>query len=358
MIELLGYRLEKREHANRIWQVAMTLFAIVAAILITGILILSSGASFEKAITGLIAGAFGSWKAILETLVKATPLILTSLAVTLAFRGNIMNIGAEGQLFCGAMAGYWVAANFPEMNTGLHIFLIIVAGFAGGAICGLIPGLLRGLLNVDETIVTVMMNYVVQYLLSFLLSGPWQAPGEHYYLSSPVPKSVYYPLLVPNSRLHIGFVLAIVAAIVVFWLLNKTRLGYEIRSLGLNPIASRFKGIKVSQVIIITMLISGGIAGLAGVGEVVGLHHRLRMDISSGYGFTGIIIALLGGLNPFAVIFASIFMGGLINGSNSMQIFSHVPSALVDAMQAVVLICLLSFQVLANYNIRKVKDVD
>jgi simple sugar transport system permease protein len=126
----------------------------------------------------------------------------------------------------------------------------------------------------------------------------------------------------------------------------------------LNPVAAKFKGIQVSKVIIITMLISGGIAGLAGVGEVVGLHHRLRMDISTGYGFTGIIIALLGGLNPFLVIIASIFMGGLINGSNSMQIFSHVPSALVDAMQAIVLICLLAFQVLAKYRIKKVKDVE
>ena len=358
MIKVLGYQFEKREHVNRVWQAVMTFVALLIAVIITGILIISSGANFGEAISGLISGAFGSWKAILETLVKATPLILTSLAVTLAFRGNIMNIGAEGQLFCGAMAGYWVAANFSGMNTTLHIILIVVAGFVGGAICGLIPGLLKGLLKVDETIVTVMMNYIVQYMLSFLLSGVWQAPGEHYYLSSPVPDAVFYPYIFPNSRLHIGFIFALVAAVVVYWLLQKTRLGYEIRAIGLNPVAARFKGIKVSRVIIITMLISGGIAGLAGVGEVVGLHHRLRLDISSGYGFTGIIIALLGGLNPFAVIVASIFMGGLINGSNSMQIFSHVPSALVDAMQAIVLICLLAFQVLANYRIRKVKNAE
>lgn len=358
MIAILGFKFEKREKVNRFWQLGMTLIALVIAVLITGILIISSGADFGKAIDGLLSGAFGSWKAILETLVKATPLILTSLAVTLAFRGNIMNIGAEGQLFCGAMAGYWAAANFSGMNTALHIVVIIVAGFAGGAICGVIPGLLKGYLKVDETIITVMLNYVVQYILSFLLSGLWQAPGEHYYLSSPVPEEVRYPLLVENSRLHIGFAIAIVAAVVVLWLLQKTRFGYEIRAIGLNPIAAKFKGINVSKVIVITMLISGGIAGLAGVGEVVGLHHRLRMDISSGYGFTGIIIALLSGLNPMIVIIASIFMGGLINGSNSMQIFSHVPSALVDAMQAIVLICLLIFQVLANYRIRKVKDVE
>ncbi|MEN6572317.1 MAG: ABC transporter permease [Anaerolineaceae bacterium] len=355
MIEILGYRFEKRERPNRAWQIAMTLAALAVAVLITGVLIISSGANFGKAISGLLQGAFGSWKAVLETLVKATPLILTSIAVTIAFRGNIMNIGAEGQLYTGAMAGYWVAASFPEMNPTLHIILIVLAGFAGGALCGVIPGLLKGLLNVDETIVTVMMNYVVAYVLSFFLSGVWQAPGQYYYISAPVPEAVYYPLLIPNSRLHIGFVFAIVATIVAYWLLQKTRLGYEIRTIGLNTTAAKFKGINVARVIIVTMLISGGIAGLAGVGEVVGLHHRLRLDISSGYGFTGIIIALLGGLNPFAVFGAAILMGGLINGSNAMQIFSHVPSALVDALQAIVLICLLAFQVLANYNIRKVK---
>ena len=357
MIEVFGYRLEKRYHANPVFQVVMTVVALLVAVLITGILIVASGASLGKAFSGLILGAFGSWKAILETLVKSTPLILTSLAVTLAFRGNIMNIGAEGQLFSGAICSYYVAANFQELPPAIHIALMIFAGFFGGAVCGLIPGLLKGLLKVDETIVTVMLNYIVQFLLSYLLSGVWQAPGEHYYLTSLIPEKVFYPNLIPNTRLHIGFAIAILAAFCVYWLLNKTRLGYEIRSIGFNPIASRFKAINVPQVVITTMLISGGIAGLAGVGEVAGLHHRLRMDISSGYGFTGIIIALLGGLNPFFVILASILMGGLINGSYSMQIFSHVPSALVDAMQAIVLICLLAFQVLANYRIRKVKDV-
>jgi len=358
MIEVLGLRFEKREHSNRLWQASMTLLAIIVALLISGVLIISAGPNVGKAFAGLYAGAFGSWKAILETLVKATPLILTGLAVTIAFRGKIMNIGAEGQFFAGAITGYWASTNFAWMHPVLHFFVIILSGFIGGAVCGLIPGLLKGLLKVDETIVTVMMNYVVQFILSFLLSGIWQAPGEFYYISSPVPESVYYPVLFQNSRLHVGFIIAIVATIVIFWLLQKTRLGYEIRTIGLNPTAAKFKGINVSQVIIITMLISGGIAGLAGVGEVVGLHHRLRMDISSGYGFTGIIIAMLGGLNPFAVIVAAIFMGGLINGSNRMQIFSNVPTALVYAMQAIVLICLLTFQVLANYRIRRVKVVD
>jgi simple sugar transport system permease protein len=203
-----------------------------------------------------------------------------------------------------------------------------------------------------------MMNYVVHFLLSYLLSGPWQDPGEYYYISSPVPESAYYPQVIPGTRLHLGFIVAIVATLLVYWMLQKTRLGYEIRGMGINPIATKFKGVNIARVILITMLISGGIAGLAGVGEVVGLHHRLRADISKGLGFTGIIVAMLGNLDPLAVVVAAIFFGALINGSNTMQIYTGVPVALVSAMQAIVLLCLLSFQVLANYRIVRVKDVE
>ena len=357
MTEFIGLKFERRERPSRLWQTSMTLLAIAVALLFSVIMIASAGANIGEAFAGLYKGAFGSYKAIIESLVKATPLILTGLAVAIAFRGKIWNIGAEGQLWAGAMAGYWASAHFTSLNPTAHLLVILFYGFMGGAICGLIPGLLKGLLNVDETIVTVMMNYVVQFYLSYLLSGPWQDPNEYYYLSPPVPDAAKYPILLTSTRLHFGFIVALIATGVVFWLLQKTRLGYEIRAMGLNPTAAKFKGINVARVIIVTMLISGGIAGLAGVGEVVGLHHRLRLDISKGLGFTGIIVAMLGGLNPFAIVISAIFFGGLINGSNAMQIFTGVPVALVYALQAIVLLCLLSFQVLANYRVRRVKDV-
>ncbi len=357
MTNFIGLKFERRETPSRLWQTSMTVLAITLALLISAILIASAGADIGEAFSGLYKGAFGSYKAIIETLVKATPLILTGLAVAVAFRGKIWNIGAEGQLWAGAMAGYWASAHFTSLNPTAHLLVILFYGFMGGAICGAVPGLLKGLLNVDETIVTVMMNYVVHFYLSYLLSGPWQDPNEFYYFSSPVPDAAKYPIVLANTRLHIGFIVALVAIVVVFWWLQKTRLGYEIRAMGLNPTAARFKGINVARVIIVTMLISGGIAGLAGVGEVVGLHHRLRLDISKGLGFTGIIVAMLGGLNPLAIVISAIFFGALINGSNAMQIFTGVPVALVYALQAIVLLCLLSFQVFANYRIRRVKDV-
>lgn len=358
MIEVIGLRLEKRERPSNLWQVAMTLLAILVALLISSFFILSAGANVPEAFSGLYGGAFGSWKAILETLVKATPLIFTGLAVTVAFRGKIWNIGAEGQFWGGAMAGYWVSANFTALHPAAHFALMLFSAFIGGAICGLIPGLLKGLLRVDETIVTVLMNYVIHFYLSYLLAGPWQDPDEYYHITSPVPESAHFPLVFADTRLHVGFIVALVAAVIVYWLLQKTRLGYEVRAMGLNPVAARLKGVNVSRVIIVTLVISGGIAGLAGVGEVAGLHHRLRLDISTGYGFTGIIVAMLAGLNPFLVIGAAIFFGALVNGSNRMQIFTGVPVALVYAMQAIVLLCLLAFQVFMNFRVSRVRHVD
>lgn len=209
MIEVLGLRFEKREHPNRLWQALMTVLAILVALAISSVLIISAGANLEKAFAGLFTGAFGSWKAILETLVKATPLILTGLAVTVAFRGKIMNIGAEGQFWAGAITGYWASANFSSLHPALHFVFIIFMGFVGGALWGLVPGLLKGLFKVDETIVTVMMNYIIMYVLSFLLSGVWQAPKEFYYISPRLPDAVSLPLVFPNTRLHIGFIIAI-----------------------------------------------------------------------------------------------------------------------------------------------------
>jgi simple sugar transport system permease protein len=357
MREILGFTFEKRKRVSNLWQALMAIFAIIIAMLISSILILSAGADIREAFSALYAGAFGSWKAVIETLIKASPLILTGLAVSIAFRGKIWNIGAEGQLWAGAMAAYWVSANFTQLPRPLIFLSILAASFAAGAVWGFIPGFLKAKLKVDEVIVTVMLNYIIHFILSYLLSDPWRAPGEYYYITSPVPEVSEYPLLIQNTRLHAGFAVAIVAAVIVWWLMRMTRLGYEIRAIGLNPTASRFKSINVGRVIMVTMLISGGIAGLAGAGEVVGLHHRLRMDISTGYGFTGIIVAMLGGLNPLGVTIAAIFFGALENGSNRMQIFTGVPIALVYAMQAIVLLCLLAVQVLSNYRIRRVKDV-
>jgi simple sugar transport system permease protein len=235
--------------------------------------------------------------------------------------------------------------------------VIVLAGFLGGAVCGGLAGVLKARFNVDVIISTVMLNYIVEYLLSFLLSGngPWRAPDSFYPHTPEISEQARWLLLLPPSRLHIGFLIALVMAILTYYLLEKTVFGLKIRSLGFNPIASEFRGIDTARTLLFVMLISGGIAGLAGAGELFGVQYRLRPDLSPGYGFTGIIVAILGGLHPIGVIFSSFFFGGLINGSVRMQIVTRVPVALVNVIQSIILLFLLGAQLIARYRIRRVR---
>lgn len=351
----LRFKVERRLEVSPWVQVGSLLLALLAAVLVSSVLILSAGAGLSEAFKALLGGGFGGKNPFLETLVKTTPLILSGLAATIAFRAKIWNIGAEGQLVLGAMAAYAVIFYFPWLPRLVMVPAIIVAGFLGGALWGWIPGYLKARLKVDEIIVTVMLNYVARYMLSFVLAGLWKDPSSYYLQSSELPKSANWPLLVADSRLHIGFLLALLAALIFYVLLWRTPFGYEIRALGLNPIASKFKGTNISRTIIWTMVLSGGVAGLAGAGELAGLQHRLRLDLTSGYGFTGIIIAMLGGLHPLGVVLASLFFGGLVNGSVRMQIITGVPVAVVYVIQAIVLLFLLTADVFSKYQVRKVE---
>jgi len=199
-----------------------------------------------------------------------------------------------------------------------------------------------------------MLNYVVTYILSYLLQNNWADPDTAYIHSIRFAPSTYFPSLF-GTRLHIGVILGVVMAILVYLLVWKTPLGFEIRSIGVNPVAAQYKGIHVTRTILITMLISGALAGLGGGTEIAGIHHRLRMDISTGYGFTGILVAMTGQLHPFGAIIAAIFFGALVNGSYLMQISSRVPVALVNTIQGVILFFLVMAFVLSQYRIKKVK---
>lgn len=351
----LNIRFEKRTQSSVLVQAISLVIALAAAMGVSALLILSAGADVGEAFAALFSGGFGSWDAILETLVKSTPMILTGLAATIAFRAQIWNIGAEGQLVAGAMASFWAAMYLAFLPAPLLFLTTLLAAFLGGALWGWIPGYLKARLNTNEIIVTVMMNYIIRYALSFMLSGLWKDPSSYYLQSSMLPDKSYFPLVVTNSRLHAGFIVAVLVAIVFYILLFKTSFGYEVRALGLNPTAAKFKGIPIGRIIIAVMMLSGGVAGLAGAGELVGLQHRLRLDISAGYGFTGIIIAMLANLHPIGVIFAAIFFGGLVNGSLRMQIATGVPVAIIYVIQAVVLLFLLSAQVISRYEVRRVK---
>lgn len=345
-------KIQKRDYVSNIRQTVAVVIALFCALLVASILIRLAGGDIFVAMKALFTGAFGGWREITETLVRATPLMLTGLAITVAFRAKIWNIGAEGQLFSGAIGAYFVVSYLGTDFTVLNIALIIAVSMLAGGLWGALAGFLKAKYGVNEIIVTVMLNYITIYGMSFLLTGPWRDPSSFYTQSSRLPEVFRYPLLFSGTRVHLGFLLAIIVAVIVYVILWKTPFGYEIRFLGSNVKAARYKGINISRTVISIMFLSGAIAGLAGAGELAGLHFRLRADISKEFGFVGIIVALLARLNPFAVIMVAILLGGLGSGATRMQIATGIPVALVNAIQGIIFLFLIISDVVCRYKIR------
>lgn len=332
------------------------LAALVLGLVIGAGIIHFSGSNVWKAYSALYQGAFGSARAVVQTFLQATPLIFTSLAVVVAFRGEVWNIGGEGQFLAGAMMATWVSMGISDLPQIILVPIIIAASMLGGAIWAGIAGYLRATYQANEIIVTVMLNYIIGFVLSYLLQNNWMDPNPNssYPQSISLAPSTFLPTLF-GTKLHSGIVLAVIFAVMIYLLIWKTPLGYEIRSIGINPVAAEYKGINFTRTIILTMLISGAMAGLGGGVEIAGVHHRLRLDISSGYGFTGILVAMMGQLNPFGALISAVFFGALLNGSYLMQIKCQVPYALANTIQGVVLFLLVVAFVIRHYRIRRIK---
>ena len=323
------------------------LLAIFTAIILGGLIIWVAGGDPIAAYNGLVEGAFGSPAALSETAVWATPYIFAGLAVAFAFRGGLFNIGAEGQLAFGAVTaaliGYalpgWLHTTLPPY---IHIPLAVGLGMLAGAIWAAIPGALKAYTGGHEVINTIMMNYIALNITSFLLNGPMRDP-DPLNLSARTPEialSTRIPPLfnIPGMRVHWGFILALLVAVFIWWLLWKTTLGFEIRTVGANPDAAKYAGINVKKTIVITMAISGALAGLAGAIEVTALNYRHELGFSSGYGFDAIAIALLGKTNPYGVILAAILFGAMRNGATRMQFLTQIPTDIISVIQALILL--------------------
>jgi simple sugar transport system permease protein len=291
---------------------------------------------------GLIQGAIGSPQAIAETTVWAVPYIFAGLAVALAFKGGLFNIGAEGQLALGALATAWVGFGLPAITGPLpaiiHVPLALAGGMAAGAAWGAIPGYLKARTGAHEVINTIMLNYLALLLTSYLLNGPWKDPN-------PFNVVAQSPLIAESSRLtpiferlHWGLPLALLAAWLVYVLIWKTTLGFEIRTVGANPSAARYAGIAVGRIITLTMALSGLLAGLAGAVEVVALNYRHTVSFNVGYGFDAITIALLGRTHPAGVVAAAFLFGGMRNGATQMQFLTQVPADIISVIQALILL--------------------
>jgi simple sugar transport system permease protein len=334
------------------WLAILTpLVAVAAALLVGAVMLLVLGVSPSEAYASMFRGAFGSLNSVADTLVKATPLLLVAVGICIAFRGGMLNIGGEGQLIAGALAATSVILALPSLPAGLMMPLGLGLGFLAGAVWGAVPGLLKARLQVNEILTTIMMNAIAVQGLNYLLRGPLMDP-EQVLVGSFIPQTARFPAaadlprLIP-TRLHAGFLLAILVAFLAWALLWRTTIGFRIRAVGLNPFASRRAGIRVSRYAVMAMVLSGALAGLAGAVQVMGVNHRMFTDGSSaGFtgsaGFNGIVAALFGQLHPLGAIPAAIFFGGLIVGANAMQRAVQIPSAMITALNGLLVIFVVS----------------
>lgn len=330
--------------------------AVVVTFFLTAVLVVWAGANPLEAYYYFLAAPLSSRVSVLEILVKATPLLLTGIAVAFAFSSGYWNIGAEGQLYAGAIAAAWLGTILGGLPWFFAIPLMLAGGFAAGMLWALTPALLRVKLSVDEIVTTLLLNTVVLFLISFLLNGPWRDPVSGWPQSPPIADSAVFFKLIPRSRVHVGLIVAVAALIAVWFVLSRTALGLRMRAAGLGQNAARFTGVNVERTILIAALVSGGIAGMAGVGEVAGIHFHLIEGISPGYGYTGIIIATLSGLNPLGVGLAALFIGLIDTGAQTVSRALGVPAYLGDVVQAALLLVTLGMFVLQNYRITVVRE--
>lgn len=351
-------RIEPRVNRKPLWTFAMYLAATLFGLALSALLVWTSGADVIKAFSALLNGAFGSQKAIIASLAKATPLILTGLATVVAFRAQVWSIGQEGQVYAGAMGAYTGYLLFAGLPPALFVCAIVLCGMIGGAVLGALAAVLKDRFDVNEIISTVMMNYLIVFLLSWLIGGgPWTEVSTSvvYQQTGPITEAAHLPALFGSGKLHLGFAFALAAALVCYVVLEKTPLGYEIRALGYNPIALAYRGTNIGRTIILVMILSGAVAGLAGVSEIFGTAHRLRSDTLFNLGYTGIIIGMIGGLRPMGTVAAGIVFGGLSSGALYMKLLAQVPASLVPAMEGILMLTFLCAGVAARYKIVRIK---
>jgi len=350
-----GFRLPYRfeiDAAGRESPWWITLVSIVLALIVCGVFIAMNGMSPFVVYAKMLKGAFGSSFGITETLVKAIPLLLCGLGVSIAYRISVWNIGAEGQFLAGAMAATAVTVYFPHLPMYLSIPFMLVASIVAGGIWGLLTAIPRTYFQVNELITSLMLNYVAMLALNYAVFGPWKDPKGFNFPGSPMFTAAQSLPSFGTSRLHLGVIFAIVAVLLYAFVIRFTRWGYELRLIGANGEAARNAGIRISRQVLIVMIISGGLAGLAGMSEVSGVAHRLMYGISPGYGYTAIIVAWLAKLNPAGLVVSSILFGGLIVGGYSVQTIG-LPSSISSMIQGAILFFLIASGMAGKIQLRR-----
>lgn len=348
-------RIERRLEVSPQTQIGAIVLSLLLSFVVIAVIFSFLGVDPLNAYRRIFIGGFGSIYGLSESIAKAIPLLLAGAGLALSFRARVYNIGAEGQILMGAIVGGGIGLFLPNLPRGLLLPLMFLGGFLGGALWGLIPALLKTRFRVDEVLTSLMLVYIASDLVRYLVYGPWRGPEQRGFpYSSPFSLSAQLPHI-GATRIHYPtLIIALLLTLAVYIMLFYTKFGYEVRVVGENPAAGRYAGMSVERVILIVLVLSGGLAGLAGVGEVAGIHARLGPPegISPGYGFTAIIVAWLARLNPILTILTAFFMGGLLVGGDAIQTALNLPSATIFVFNGVILFFIIAAEYLTNYRIK------
>jgi len=347
-------RLELRENTSIPRLTAALFIAVGAAMAVCSVLIIWAGASPIEGWRLMIKGALGSKFALSETLTRATPLIFTGLAAAVAFRAKLWNIGGEGQFYIGACVAILLGTRGANLPPLVMIPYLFGAGAAAGGLFLLVPTLLKTYLNVDEVVTTLLLNFVVLLFVNWLVFGPWKDPmSMGWPQSAPVVDAAMLPILLEKTRLHLGFAVAVLSAVFVWWFMAYTTWGFEIRAVGSGLKASTFAGMPIIQTIIRTALLSGGLAAMAGVSELCGVKGYLTTDLSPGFGYTGIVVAMLAALNPLGIVASAVFVAIIYIGADFMSRAINISNYIADVTTAVSLLSVLMAVFLTKYRIKR-----
>jgi simple sugar transport system permease protein len=348
---VIRVRLEPRPAPTRWFGLLAAPAAITLTFALTLGFVLAAGANPLTAYDTFLVEPLTSRYTGLEVLVSATPLLFTGAAVAIAFRAGYWNIGAEGQLLVGAIAAAWGGTVVDGLPRVVAVAAMAALGALGGAVWALAPALMRVHLGIDEVVTTLLLNPVALLIVTGLLNGPWRNPVTHFPESERISANAEFPQIVPDSRVHLGLVLALAIIAVTWFVLTRTATGLRLRAIGLSPDAARFAGIGVERLLLRAALASGAVAGMAGASEVAGISYQLTDGISSGFGYTGIVVATLAGLSMPGVVVAALFLGDLVVGSDAAGFELGVPSQLADIVKGALLLVVISLLVLRRHRV-------
>jgi simple sugar transport system permease protein len=354
-LERRQYKMENKNIKNKhyidtCYKLGIVVTAIFIALFLGGILFLMAGANPFEAYAVMFTKPLGNKFGITEMLVRAAPLMFVGVGISVAFRSGILNIGGEGQIMMGAAAGIAFTLIFKDLPRSVLIPSAFIASFIGGALWAGIAGYMKAYLQVNEILSTVMLNYIAAQIYVFLIRGPLIDPkeiasGTGIAQTELLTKTAWLGKLIKGTRLHTGIIIAIVLSVLIYIMLWKTTLGYKLRAVGAEAKAANYAGMNVKLYLVMAIMISGGFCGMAGAVEALGVHHRGLEGLSAGYGFSGIVVALFGGLNPLGIIPASALFGLLILGADMMQRAVEVPSAIVLAIQGLIILAIVSTRI-------------